>query len=162
MFRFSRDKRFFNYVTFREFMDLSNTLCALVRAKRPTASVEVLTYQASQRQEKYARVIYDGKSGTDNDQYFSYSLEAFTEDTWKRAVDVQLTIKDEGDEPFMICMSCSRRPVMRNVFFYGQCVDESLFADIYNALAQPDAQNSIGTNVNENSNIELVKAKRVA
>lgn len=162
MFRFSRDKRFLNLVTFREFMTLSSTLYSLVRAKRPTATVEVLTFETSHRQQKYPRVVYDGKSADDNDQYFSYSLEAFTEEVWRGATDVQLTIKDEGEEPFMICMSCSRRPVMRNVYFYGQCVDESLFADIYSALAQPDAQNNIGTKVNEDSNIGVEKAKRVA
>lgn len=162
-FRFSRDKRFLSRVTFAEFMSTAGALAALIRAKRPSATIEVLTFESTGKSWKYPGVEFYGDSVMETDEYLAYSLEQFSENVWSRAYDVQLTVKDPSDEqPFMVCMSCSRRPVMKSLFFYGQCVDEPLFAQIYSQFGQPDRATSIGAKKNDNSVIGIIEHKRVA
>lgn len=157
-FRFSRDKRFFASVTYDEFTSAAAALVAVIRAARPNCAVEVLTFESKDKSAQYPGVEFFGDSVMPTDAYRSYALERFSPSVWNVACDVQLTVKDPGDaQPFMVCMSCSRRPAMKSLFFYGQCVDEPLFARIYALFGRPDRSTRIGGKRNAESAIGFLE-----
>ncbi|HYD93235.1 MAG TPA: hypothetical protein VEB18_02135 [Candidatus Paceibacterota bacterium] len=162
-FRFSRDKRLFSQVTFAEFMSTATALAAMMRTRRPSATIEILTFEETGLDRKYRNAVFSGDSTMERHEFLAYPLESFNEDIWRRAYDAQITIKDPADkQPFMICVSCSQRPVRKSLYFYGQCVDEALFARIYDIFATPDLWTSIGSRYNNLSIIGAVEHKRVA
>jgi hypothetical protein len=162
MFRFSRDKRFLNRVSFTEFMAAVNTLVALTRATKPSATVELLTCEDTDTY-MYSLVTFASDEVTEAlKKRKSYALGNFTKEIWERSMSISLVLKDPGDpEPFMICLSCDKLGEAWSLNFYGQCAAQELCESVRQNFGRPSFFWSIGDGYSKPSAFNLAFGQRV-
>jgi len=162
MFRFSRNKRFWQAVTFAEFTAAARRLVEQVEAVRASATVEVLTCEDTVTH-KYSQVTFWAEEVTEALKgRKSYTLEGLTEEVWERTMSVQLTLRDDSDpKPSMICLSCDRRSEPRSMKFYGQSVEQELCDQICDQFARPSFRFTIGDGYSKPSAFNLEFGQRL-
>lgn len=98
--------------------------------------VEVLTYERFEPAENYPKVAVMSDAAMSGGGQKSYALDDFTEAVWKKAAEVQLTIRDPASATsFMICVACCPSGRQHTIDFYGQGIPTELFTRIYDAYA---------------------------
>jgi len=135
MFRFSRTN-WFGRVGYRQFRDIITNVAKMAREKVSGLEIEVLTYERFEPAENYPKATVMSDAAMSGGGQKSYALDNFTEAVWKKAVEVQLTIRDlASDTSFMICVSCRPHGRPHTIDFYGQGIPEELFTRIYDTYA---------------------------
>lgn len=137
MFRFSRSN-WLGRVSYRQFKDVAQNVARMATKNAPGLEIEVLTYERFTAAANYPKAAVMSDAAMQGGGQKSYPLDAFAEATWKKAEEVQLTIRDPSSETsFMICVSCFPGARSSTIDFYGQGVPEELFRRIYDTYARP-------------------------
>ena len=135
MFRFSRTN-WLGRVGFRQFKDIATNVARMARKEVSGLEVEVLTHERFEPAENYPKATVISDAAMKGGGQKSYALDNFTEAIWKKAVEVQLTIREpSSDTWFMICVSCRPHGRPHTIDFYGQGIPTELFTRIYDAYA---------------------------
>ncbi len=135
MFRFSRTN-WFGRVGYRQFKGIATNVTRIARKSVSELEVEVLTYERFEAAGNHPKATVISDAAMNGGGQKSCALEDFTEAVWKRAVEVQLTIRDPASyTSFMICVACCPSGWQHAIDFYGQGIPEELFTRIYDTYA---------------------------
>lgn len=144
MFRFSRDKRFFQKVSFAEFLNVANEVAGLVLDHQPDDSVEVLTCEDLKT---YRYSTFEGGARASIAPFMKqrrYTLGELSEQVWDRSFRLDLQIRGSSEsEPSLVWFWIDRRSGPRRLMFYYHSISASLKEDL-SPYTKPNLRYSVG------------------
>jgi hypothetical protein len=166
-FRFSVNKRL-GKVSFDEFDRTAKSLVDLVSLARANAvverstSVEVLTCEDRDTYNWSTVTFWHEDTEERLSQRESYSLDALTEEVWRRSLSISICIRDKaGPEPFMITLSCDKVAEANRMVFYGQALDYDTCDKVVQEFKKPTLRYSIGDGWSKPSTFNFIAGQAI-
>lgn len=162
--RFSRDKRFFQRITYLEFLQAAVSMIALVQRYRPDAAIHIFTCE-DRTTYNYSTVTFlDDSIIEAMKERKSYQLKELTEEVWGKSYSIDLSINGQPqgeDDSFAIHVEVDRTASPRRMFFFSigstRAMDEAILA----AFRRRSFLYGIGDGYHDVSDFNLAFGKRI-